>query len=141
MSIAGQRVLLSNEGQPVTCYGRGETDHLHKACPNRHRDVRTTTKPPASSWAQVLANGPANRCGDESDHTDIDTLSAPREQSQEHNAANPASENFPDHSPTGGTGKNLVISIEGRHASRIRTPSLPSTWPQIPPVEVEDEKM
>ena len=35
MSIVGNRVLISYEGQPVTCYGCNEPGHQYHECPNR----------------------------------------------------------------------------------------------------------
>jgi hypothetical protein len=35
LAIAGQRVRISYEGQPSTCYGCGEVGHLYQACPER----------------------------------------------------------------------------------------------------------
>jgi hypothetical protein len=35
LTIAGQRVLISYEGQPSTCYGCGEVGHLYHSCPAR----------------------------------------------------------------------------------------------------------
>jgi len=33
MTIAGNRVLVSYEGQPMTCYGCGDTGYLYQFCP------------------------------------------------------------------------------------------------------------
>ena len=35
--IAGQRMLVSYKGQPVTCYRCHETGHFHQTCPMRRR--------------------------------------------------------------------------------------------------------
>jgi hypothetical protein len=35
ITMAGNRVLVSYEGQPMTCYGCNGTGHLYKACPMR----------------------------------------------------------------------------------------------------------
>jgi RNA recognition motif-containing protein len=37
LTVAGQRVLLSYEGQPATCYGCGAEDHKFQGCPARNR--------------------------------------------------------------------------------------------------------
>jgi hypothetical protein len=37
MTIAGNRVLVSYEGQPTTCYGCGEKGHLYLVCPRRRK--------------------------------------------------------------------------------------------------------
>jgi hypothetical protein len=56
--IVGQRVLITYEGQPTTCYGCNEAGHQYGACPHR----KTATPPPQQSsqndsWAQVVAKG------------------------------------------------------------------------------------
>ena len=33
MNIAGHRTLPSYDGQPVTCYGCGDSGHINQACP------------------------------------------------------------------------------------------------------------
>ena len=33
MNIAGHRALPSYDGQPVTCYGCGDSGHIKQACP------------------------------------------------------------------------------------------------------------
>jgi len=35
MNIAGHRALPSYDGQPVTCYGRGDGGHINQASPRR----------------------------------------------------------------------------------------------------------
>ena len=32
LTVTGHRVLLSYDGQPVTCYGCGEADHMYSVC-------------------------------------------------------------------------------------------------------------
>ena len=55
--IAGNRVLVSYEGQPLTCYGCNGTDDLYHACPMRRRTERKATTEHATSWADIAANG------------------------------------------------------------------------------------
>ena len=33
MNISGHRALPSSDGQPVTCYGCGDSGHMNQACP------------------------------------------------------------------------------------------------------------
>jgi hypothetical protein len=33
LTVADQRILLSYEGQPATCYGCGEAGHMYQGCP------------------------------------------------------------------------------------------------------------
>ena len=64
--IMEQRVLITYEGQPITCYGYNETGHQYGDCPHR----RTTPLSPqqtthANSWAKILINGPRTKQQDE----------------------------------------------------------------------------
>jgi hypothetical protein len=56
ITIDGYRALTSYDGQPQTCYGCGNIDHMYNACPKR-RVVKTphATKP-GPTWAQITAN-------------------------------------------------------------------------------------
>jgi len=36
MNIAGHRAFPSYDGQPVTCYGCGDSGHINQICPKRH---------------------------------------------------------------------------------------------------------
>jgi hypothetical protein len=40
INVEGNRVLLSYEGQPMTCYGCGEVGHLYSNC-NKRRTMKT----------------------------------------------------------------------------------------------------
>ena len=35
LTILGHRVLASYDGQPLTCFGCGDTGHLYQMCPRR----------------------------------------------------------------------------------------------------------
>jgi hypothetical protein len=43
MSLAGHRVLISYEGQLLTCYECNEAEHQYQACPNRRKAGCTNT--------------------------------------------------------------------------------------------------
>ena len=52
LNMAGQRALITYEGQPQTCYGCGEMYHLYMECPKRRSLIRnrgTTTGP---AWSR-----------------------------------------------------------------------------------------
>jgi len=57
ITMAGNMVLVSYEGQPMTCYGCNSTGHLYQACPMRRRTERKATTEQATSWADIAANG------------------------------------------------------------------------------------
>jgi len=66
MLIVGQRVLITYEGQPTTCYGCNEAGHQYGACPHS----KTAAPPPwqssqTDSWAQVVVKGPRTTRQDE----------------------------------------------------------------------------
>jgi hypothetical protein len=61
MLIAGQRVLITYEGQPITCYGRNETAHQYGECPHRRTSPSLQQPPHTDSWTQILVNGPRTK--------------------------------------------------------------------------------
>ena len=54
--MAGHRVLLSYDGQPVTCYGCGEADHMYSLCPSRQRRKTTRGIPTAATYASIVTS-------------------------------------------------------------------------------------
>jgi hypothetical protein len=52
--IAGTRVLVSYEGQPVTCYNCNATGHKCMDCPHRRSHAPATPAPQATSWADLV---------------------------------------------------------------------------------------
>jgi hypothetical protein len=57
--ILGQRVLVSYDGQPFTCFGCNEEGHQFSACPHR-RTRRVTSSAGATTWAEkVQLGGPS----------------------------------------------------------------------------------
>ena len=55
LTVAGNRVILSYEGQPLTCYGCGNEGHIFSACPTRKGPVEARKLPRPASYATVLA--------------------------------------------------------------------------------------
>jgi hypothetical protein len=55
--IAEQRVLVSYDGQPTTCYGCGETGHIYPTCPRRQRRTTLPSITPVT-YASIAANSP-----------------------------------------------------------------------------------
>ena len=53
MTMAGNRVLISYESQPPTCYGCNENGHQYYECPKR-RQINTQNIQPQISWAEVV---------------------------------------------------------------------------------------
>jgi hypothetical protein len=53
MIIVGHRILISYEGQPITCYGCNEPGHQQQDCPNRKKTEYQTTGSNARNWANV----------------------------------------------------------------------------------------
>ena len=61
-----QRVLITYDGQPITCYGCNETGHQYGDCPHRRTvplSPQQTTH--TNSWAKILINGPRTEQQDE----------------------------------------------------------------------------
>jgi hypothetical protein len=55
--ILGQRVLVSYEGQPVTCFGCHEAGHLLRQCPYRRPRSAGVSVERAATWAAAVNRG------------------------------------------------------------------------------------
>jgi len=53
LTMAGNRVLISYENQPTTCYGFNETGHQYHECP-KHQQINTQNIHSQASWAEVV---------------------------------------------------------------------------------------
>jgi hypothetical protein len=73
--LAGQRVLISYGGQPLTCYGCGTTDHLYSACPNRRTQDANGGRQNTRTWANIVAGGQGAQ--NEGPHVEKSMNSAP----------------------------------------------------------------
>jgi hypothetical protein len=56
--IAGQRVLISYDGQPTTCDGCGDTVHRYPTCPRRQRRAPLPSPNTPLTYAKFAANIP-----------------------------------------------------------------------------------
>jgi hypothetical protein len=56
--IAGQRVLISYDGQPTNCYGCGDTGHLFPTCPSRQRRAPLPSPTTPVMYATIAATMP-----------------------------------------------------------------------------------
>jgi hypothetical protein len=72
ISIPGYRALTSCDGQPQTCYGCGDTDHMYHICPKRIEARSKTTAPFDHTWANIVASSPTNT--DVPDTVDVTTM-------------------------------------------------------------------
>ena len=54
MSILGNRVLISYEGQPVTCYGCNAPGHQYQECPHRRQAVPPRHGTEIRTWADIV---------------------------------------------------------------------------------------
>lgn len=57
MTMAGHRVLITYDGQPITCFGCGAEDHFYKDCPNRSKHTGRDAKNKQRTWATIAAGG------------------------------------------------------------------------------------
>jgi hypothetical protein len=68
MIMAGNRVVISYDGQPITCYGCNEHGHQYVECPYRRTTTPTPTSVPKESWANVVTRGNAKHKHDGERH-------------------------------------------------------------------------
>jgi hypothetical protein len=52
--------MIAYEGQPTTCFGRGEEGHLFQGCPHRRREARPMDTPMRKMYADAAAASTAN---------------------------------------------------------------------------------
>jgi hypothetical protein len=65
MNIAGQRAMPSYDGQPVTCYGCGDSGHINQVCPKRRGGGMVTLDSNPNTSAHVAAKGAQNQHGND----------------------------------------------------------------------------
>jgi len=61
MTIAGNRILASNDGQRTTRYGCGRTGHMYQSCPRRQAERPRAVDHSSNTWAHIAAKNPLNR--------------------------------------------------------------------------------
>jgi hypothetical protein len=57
MLIAGHRVLISYDGQPLTCYNCNEQGHPYIEYPYRRSPTPSNTSIRAASWSHIVKHG------------------------------------------------------------------------------------
>ena len=60
ISVAGHRVLVSYDGQPMTCYDCNDMGHLYQACSMQRRLQETAPISTHTSWADIEVKGTGN---------------------------------------------------------------------------------
>jgi hypothetical protein len=56
ITVAGHRALILHDGQPQTCYGCGDTEHMYHVCPKRRGAKNMTPAPVDHTWANIVAS-------------------------------------------------------------------------------------
>ena len=83
MSIDGNRVLISYDGQPPTCYGCNQVGHQYQDCPHRRRTGGLTRSPTTPSWADIVSQGAANQRDVMEERAPTDTQTNPNDTQRE----------------------------------------------------------
>jgi hypothetical protein len=60
MTIANNRVLISYEGQPQTCYGCNNVGHQIQECPTRKHKETRQTEPTPTKWTDIVQKSREN---------------------------------------------------------------------------------
>jgi hypothetical protein len=55
ITVAGYRALSSYDGQPQTCYGCGDTEHMYNVCPKRRLPKTTQPAPFEHTWTNIVS--------------------------------------------------------------------------------------
>jgi hypothetical protein len=77
--IAGYRALTSYDGQPQTCYGCGDTEHIYNVCPKRRGAKTTASATVDHTWANIVAaTATAIKVPGQTNHTPMDTELQPQ---------------------------------------------------------------
>ena len=71
MNIAGHRAFPSYDGQPVTCYGCGDSRHINQSCPKRRGGGVATSDSTPNTWAHVAAKGAKNHHGNDDNRIEV----------------------------------------------------------------------
>ena len=84
LMMAGHRVLITYDGQPITCFGCGAEDHFYIDCPNRNKQTGRDMTRKRRTWASIAAAGayggdPDPEAGTPGDHEDNTTSDAQTE--------------------------------------------------------------
>ena len=72
--------MSSYDGQPVTCYGCGDSGHINQACPRRRGGGMVTSDTTPNTLAHVAAKGVHNRHGAVDNRTEVVPQSASYDQ-------------------------------------------------------------
>ena len=73
LTVAGNKVLLSYDGQPFTCYTCGEEGHVASTCPQRRRPVSERGRTHPASYAGILASSDPTGQLNESENSTTET--------------------------------------------------------------------
>jgi len=71
LNIAGHRAIPSYDGQPVTCYGCGDSGHINQVCPKRRGGGIVTSDSTPNTWAHVAAKGARNQHGNDDNGIEV----------------------------------------------------------------------
>ena len=80
MNIVGHRAIPSYDGQPITCYGCGDSGYMNQACPKRRGGGMVTSDSTPNTWAHVAAKGAQNRQGNDDNRTEVIPQREPHDQ-------------------------------------------------------------
>jgi len=133
MNIAGHRAIPSYDGQPVTCYGCGDSGYINKVCPKRREGGMVTSDLTPNIWTHVTAKGAQNPLGNDDKRIEVILQREPYEQASRYSPS--VDDLMTTDTPLDIGGEQNDPSHQRMHdlLTQDEKPPLPTTQPVLSP--------